>query len=89
LYRATSDVASKVGGIPLQVIDGANGFLHSPRDLNGFSSSIIKLLKDEKLRANMGKAGKEHVKKNFLITRLMLDWLRLMNKVLSEQARTK
>jgi hypothetical protein len=37
----------------------------------------------------MGKAGKEHVKKNFLITRLMLDWLHLMNKVLSEQAKTK
>ena len=85
LYKGTPVVASKVGGIPLQVIDGENGFLHSPRDLNGFSSSIIKLLKDEKLRATMGKAGKEHVKKNFLITRLMLDWLYLMNKVLTEQ----
>ena len=85
LYKGTPVVASKVGGIPLQVIDGENGFLHSPRDLNGFSSSIIKLLKDEKLRATMGKAGKEHVKKNFLITRLMLDWLYLMNKVLFEQ----
>lgn len=85
LYKGTPVVASKVGGIPLQVIDGENGFLHSPRDLDGFSSSIIKLLKDEKLRATMGKAGKEHVKKNFLITRLMLDWLYLMNKVLTEQ----
>jgi trehalose synthase len=85
LYKGTPVVASKVGGIPLQVIDGENGFLQSPRDLNGFSNSIIKLLKDEKLRATMGKAGKEHVKKNFLITRLMLDWLYLMNKVLFEQ----
>ena len=85
LYKGTPVVASNVGGIPLQVIDGENGFLHNPHDLNGFSSSIIKLLKDENLRATMGKAGKEHVKKNFLITRLMLDWLYLMNKVLSEQ----
>jgi trehalose synthase len=84
LYKGTPVVASKVGGIPLQVIDNENGFLHNPHDLNGFSSSIIKLLKDEKLRAAMGKAGKEHVKKNFLITRLMLDWLHLMNNVLSE-----
>jgi trehalose synthase len=89
LYKGTPVVASNVGGIPLQVIDGENGFLHNPHDLNGFSKSIIKLLKDEKLRATMGKAGKEHVKKNFLITRLMLDWLHLMNKVLSEQAKTK
>jgi trehalose synthase len=84
LYKGTPVVASKVGGIPLQVIDGENGFLHSPHDLNGFTGSVIKLLKDEKLRVEMGKVGKEHVKKNFLITRLMLDWLYLMNKLLSE-----
>jgi trehalose synthase len=86
LYKGTPVVASEVGGIPLQVIDGVNGFLHSPYDLKGFSDSVIKLLKDEKLRVTMGKAGKEHVKKNFLITRLMLDWLNLMNKLLSEHA---
>jgi len=86
LYKETPVVASKVGGIPIQVIDGVNGFLHSPYDLKGFSDSVIKLLKDEKLRVTMGKAGKEHVKKNFLITRLMLDWLNLMNKLLSEHA---
>jgi trehalose synthase len=87
LYKGTPVVASKVGGIPLQVIDGENGFLHSPQDLKGFSDSIIKLLKDDELRATMGKAGKEHVTRNFLITRLMLDWLYLMNKVLSEQSK--
>jgi trehalose synthase len=84
LYKGTPVVASKVGGIPLQVIDGVNGFLHNPQDFKGFSDSVIKLLKDEKMRMAMGQAGKEHVKKNFLITRLMLDWLYLMNKVLSE-----
>jgi trehalose synthase len=88
LYKETPVVASRVGGIPLQVTDGLNGFLHPPRDFKGFSESIIKLLKDDKLRASMGKAGKEHVKKNFLITRLMLDWLDLMNKLLSENAKT-
>jgi trehalose synthase len=87
LYKGTPVVASKVGGIPLQVIDGENGFLHSPHDLKGFSDSIIKLLKDDELRATMGKAGKEHVTRNFLITRLMLDWLYLMNKMLSEQSK--
>jgi trehalose synthase len=87
LYKETPVVASRVGGISLQVTDGLNGFLHQPRDFKGFSESIIKLLNDEKLRASMGKAGKEHVKKNFLITRLMLDWLDLMNKLLSENAK--
>jgi trehalose synthase len=87
LYKGTPVVASKVGGIPLQVLDGVNGFLCSPNDLKGFSDSVIKLLKDEKLRDTLGKAGKEHVKKNFLITRLMLDWLHLMNKVLAERGK--
>ena len=87
LYKGTPVVASKVGGIPLQVIDNVNGFLHNPQDFKGFSDSVIKLLKDEKLRTAMGQAGKEHVKKNFLITRLMLDWLVLFNKVLSEHAK--
>ena len=87
LYKGTPVVASKVGGIPLQVIDNVNGFLHNPQDFKGFSDSVIKLLKDEKLRTAMGQAGKEHVKKNFLITRLMLDWLVLFNKVLSENAK--
>ena len=87
LYKGTPVVASKVGGIPLQVLDGVNGFLHSPHDLKGFSDSVIKLLKDEKLRDTLGKAGKEHVKKSFLITRLMLDWLHLMNKVLAERSK--
>jgi trehalose synthase len=87
LYKGTPVVASKVGGIPLQVIDGQNGFLHSPHDLKGFTDSIIKLLRDEKLRATMGNAGKEHVKNNFMITRLMRNWLRLMNRVLLEQGK--
>ena len=87
LYKGTPVVASRVGGIPLQVLDGVNGFLHSPHDLKGFSDSVIKLLKDEKLRDTLGRAGKEHVTKNFLITRLMLDWLHLMNKVLAERGK--
>ena len=87
LYKETPVVASNVGGIPLQVVDGLNGYLHNPYDFKGFSNSIIKLLKDGKLRAEMGKAGKEHVKKSFLLTRLMLDWLDLMNNVLSEKGK--
>ena len=87
LYKETPVVASNIGGIPIQISDGLNGFLHNPRDFKGFTKSIVKLLKDEKLRVSMGKAGKEHVKKNFLLTRLLLDWLDLMNNVLSEKAK--
>jgi trehalose synthase len=83
LYKGTPVVASDVGGIPLQVIDGVTGFLHKPTDLQGFCDSIVKLLKDEKLRNALGKNGQEHVKKHFLITRLMSDWLDLFTKYLA------
>jgi trehalose synthase len=87
MYKGTPVVASNVGGIPIQLIDRVSGFLHNPTDFNGFSCSIIKLLYDEKLRVEMGNAGKEHVKKNFLITRLMLDWLELLNEELSKNVK--
>jgi len=75
LYKKTPVVASNVGGIPLQLISGANGYLIEPSDDRSFAKHTIKLLKDEKLRARMGEHGKDHVTKNFLITRLLLDWL--------------
>lgn len=84
LYKGTPVVASNVGGIPLQVIDGVNGFLHKPNETKCFSKSVIKILKDEKLRNELGKNGKEHVKNNFLITRLMIDWLNIFEKYLGK-----
>ncbi|MFQ6087274.1 MAG: glycosyltransferase [Candidatus Methanofastidiosia archaeon] len=81
LYKRTLVVASNIGRIPLQVIDGVNGFLNEPTDVNGFSGSIITLLRDEKLREEFGRNGKEYVKNDFLITRLMLNWLDLFERI--------
>jgi trehalose synthase len=83
LYKGTPIVASNIGGIPLQVIDGVSGFLHDPRDVRGFSESVVKLLKHEKLRASLGRNGKKHIIKNFLVTRLVSDWLDLAGRYLS------
>ncbi|MCK4730112.1 MAG: glycosyltransferase [Candidatus Aenigmarchaeota archaeon] len=80
LFKGTPVVASKVGGIPLQVIDSENGYLHEPDDIKGFGESVIKLLKDDSLRIEFGSKGYLHIKDNFLITRLLLDWLNLFEK---------
>lgn len=82
LYKGTPVIASNVGGIPLQVIHGVTGFLHHPQDYSGFKQSILKLIKDEKLRQKLGTNGKKHVVRNFLITRLIDDWLDLFNHLL-------
>ncbi|MGD6853282.1 MAG: glycosyltransferase [Candidatus Bathyarchaeia archaeon] len=82
LYKGTPVVASNVGGIPKQVIDGYSGFLHDPKDYDGISKNTIRIIKDPALREQLGKNGKEHVKKNFLITRLIDDWLTLFEGML-------
>ena len=83
LYKGTPVVASNVGGIPTQVIDGSSGFLYDPKDYNGFSDGIIKLIKNPDLRKKMGTKGQEHVRNNFLITRLVSDWLTIFENLLN------
>lgn len=84
LYKQTPVVASNVGGIPIQMIDGHTGYLHDPKDYDGFSKSITRIIKNPDLGLQMGKNGKEHVKRNFLITRLIYDWLNIFESTLSK-----
>ena len=80
LWKGTPVVTRRVGGIPLQVRHGYNGYFAT--DLQDFSKRILKLLHDRKLAKRLGKNGKAHVQKNFLITRLLEDHIRLYRKVL-------
>ncbi|MGA2589029.1 MAG: glycosyltransferase [Bryobacteraceae bacterium] len=76
LWKRKPVVASAVGGIKLQVIDGVTGFLvHSPE---GAANRIAELLKDRRLREKMGENGYQHVRQNFLVTRQVKDYLLTM-----------
>jgi trehalose synthase len=77
-WKGTPVVASKVGGIPEQVIDGKTGFLVDPHDIKGCADKVANLIKDKKLSAKMGTEAKKHVKQNFLITRHLEDYLDLL-----------
>ena len=82
-WKGTPVVASKVGGIPEQVIDGKTGFLVDPYDYEGCANKVITLLKNKKLADEMGKQGKKFVKENFLITRHLSDYLTLLIDLLT------
>jgi trehalose synthase len=82
LWKEVPVVGSKVGGIPLQIVDGENGFLVEPNDVEGFADRIVTILKDAKLRKAMGARGKEIVREKFLITRLIGDYLDIMSDIL-------
>ncbi len=84
-WKKTPVVASRVGGIPEQVIDGQTGFLVDPQDITGCAEKVITLIKDKKLATKMGKEGKEFVKQKFLITRHLDDYLNFLIDVLSNK----
>jgi trehalose synthase len=78
LWKERPVVASDVGGIPLQVIDGETGFLVEPRDIAGFAERVIQILENPDLGRELGRKGKEHVREHFLITRLLSQYLDLL-----------
>jgi trehalose synthase len=77
-WKGTPVVASKIGGIPEQVVNNKTGFLVDPYDIAGCADKVITLLNDKKLAKEMGRKGKEFVRKNFLVTRHISDYLTLL-----------
>ena len=84
LWKGAPVVASNVGGIPTQIEDGKNGFLLEPKDNEGFADRIIHLLNNPKEGENLGKQGKETVREKFLITRLLSDYLYMLNSIIGK-----
>jgi trehalose synthase len=82
LWKGTPVVASNVGGIPSQIEDGRNGFLLEPLDTEGFADRIIHLLRNPKEGRELGRQGKETVREKFLITRLLTDYLDMLNSIM-------
>ena len=78
LWKGTPVVATQVGGIPLQVKDSKMGFLVEPEAYDAAAERVLTLLKDPNLCAEFGNAGREHVRGEFLIPRLLLDWLNVL-----------
>ncbi len=78
LWKGTPVIATNVGGIPLQVIDGQTGFLISNEEEG--AKRCMQLIQDSNLRERIGSQGREHVRKNFLITRHLQDYINLANQ---------
>lgn len=77
LWKETPVVGSEIGGIPTQVVDGETGYLVDPHDYDEVAKKVMDILSDEDLKDEMGKKGRERVRKKFLITRHIEDWLDL------------
>ncbi len=82
LWKERPVVASRVGGIPLQIEDGRTGYLLEPDDVDGFAERILHLLACPEEAREMGREGREVVRKRFLVTRLLSDYLDLVTEVI-------
>lgn len=80
LWKGTPVIGGRAGGIPNQIVEGKNGYLVD--NVSQCAHRIVDLLKDDKKRKEMGKFGHEYVRKNFLITRHLLDYIKLLKKTM-------
>ncbi|MGY2907593.1 glycosyltransferase [Bradyrhizobium sp. URHC0002] len=78
MWKGAAVIGGDVGGIRHQIKDEWNGFLVSTPDQA--AARIVQLVKDPGLREQVGSRAKESVRQNFLMSRLLEDWLDLLCK---------
>jgi trehalose synthase len=80
LWKGRPVIGGRAGGIPLQIIDGENGFLVTT--VAECADRILYLVRHPREAELMGRAGREHVRRNFVITRLLADYLELFGALM-------
>jgi trehalose synthase len=83
MWKGKPVVASKVGGIQDQIIDGVSGLLlEDPDDLDGFADLLIKVLEDEEMAHGLGVEARERVREMFLGDRHLVQYVQLFAELL-------
>ena len=80
LWHGKPVIAGRAGGLMLQVLDGVTGFLVDSTE--ECAERALLLLRNPGLAEEMGCRAREHVRENFLITRVLRDNLLLYRRVL-------
>ncbi len=75
-------VGTIVGGIPVRLREAKNGFLVEPNDTQAFEDKVIQILENPEMVERLGARGREIVRREFLITRFILDCPRVCDDVM-------
>jgi trehalose synthase len=78
-WKEKAVVAGQAGGIPMQYPEGFEANL--VQSIESCAERIVHLLRHPGERGSLGRAGREHVRKNFLLPRLVRDELRLVKQL--------
>jgi trehalose synthase len=76
MWKGAAVIGGNVGGIKHQIEDGVNGYLVD--NVEAAAARIVALVEDPALRERLGRNARENVRRRFLMTRLMEDWLDLI-----------
>jgi len=79
-------VATRVGGIPFLLREGNDGLMVSAGDSGSLAEGIVRLLRDPELAQRMGRAGREHVERDFSLSAMIAAYEELFVRV-SEKGR--
>jgi len=76
MWKGAVVIGGDVGGIRRQITDGENGFLvKTPAEA---AQRIVQVLRDPTIRQRLGARAQQTVRENFLMSRLVEDWLDLL-----------
>ena len=81
MWKARPVVASAVGGIQDQIVDGQSGVLVQPDDLEGFAGAVVALLRDPDRAEWIGYNARERVRDAFLGARHLAQYVDLFEGV--------
>jgi len=76
MSNALPIIATRVGGVPEQIVDGITGYLVEPDDVVGMAAAIEKLASDPARREAFGRASAEKAERDFgaqAVARRLLD----------------
>src|SRR5436190_18684053 len=82
MWKSRPVVASRVGGIQDQIVDGESGILvDDPSDLAAFRDAVVGLLDSPERARAIGEAARERVRDKFLGTAGLLRYLELLERL--------
>jgi trehalose synthase len=80
MWKGNAVVASRTGGITLQIVDGETGYLADGRE--EFAGRVTELLQDDEKAHRMGSRAVESVRERFLTPRLLKDYLKVFKDLM-------
>jgi trehalose synthase len=85
MWKSRPVVASAVGGIHDQIVDGEHGLLlRDPRDLDAFAGALRRVLLDPELARRLGASAAARVQDQFLGDRHLIQYIDLFGRLLRE-----